>query len=23
MSGLPTFTLRGHDVEEFIGVVRR
>lgn len=23
MSGLPAFTLRGHDVEEFVGVVRR
>lgn len=23
MTGLPAFTLRGHDVEEFVGVVRR
>ncbi|CAD7023202.1 hypothetical protein REJC140_00127 [Pseudorhizobium endolithicum] len=23
LSGLPAFTLRGHDVEEFVGVVRR
>ncbi|MDK4720118.1 putative metallopeptidase [Rhizobium sp. CNPSo 3968] len=23
MSGLPAFTIRGHDVEEFVGVVRR
>lgn len=22
-SGLPAFTMRGHDVEEFVGVVRR
>jgi len=22
-TGLPSFTLRGHDVEEFVGVVRR
>ena len=22
-TGLPAFTLRGHDVEEFVGVVRR